>query len=851
MWLRLAFREILNNRRFSLFFVFNLSLGLFGFLSLDAFKVSMQRSLAEHSRSILTADIGVESRRVLTAQEDQIIRQVLGSGAEETRLWTLYSMVASSSTSRLANLTAIQNNYPFYGQITLDPSGIVTGDSPKNLVKEKSAWIYPEMAMAMQVKAGDTLRIGSARFRVSDLVKEDAGNGWRSFDLAPRVYIGLDQLKDTGLIAGGSVIWYTRLFKLLPGQDSDALAHRLNTRLNDPGVEVESARQSSESVGRMQGFLNDYLGLASLVSLFLAGLGAAYLFRSFLSRRLKDIAILISLGVDPRKARNIYLLQLGILGGTAACLSSLFAWIVLPLTIRALSWFLAYPIHPVINLWSFALALLIGAGGSILICLPFLARLSGLSPGALFQENEQPALEGSLRGLPWATPALLLYWGFGILEAHSWRVGSLFVGVFLSAGALLAGLGWIGIHLLTRFAGWRRLTLRLAWRNLSRNRFGSLSAFMAIGLGTLLINLIPQVQTSLGTEIAEPKVSQVPSLFLFNIQDDQVVPLERFVRAQGQALEKLTPLIRGRLIRVNGNAFKKDTGPAERRTREEERDSRFRNRGFNLTYRERLTESEKIVKGKDFSGSYQGDPAAGPPAEISVEREFAKRLGLHLKDVLEFDIQGVPVRGQIVNLRKVQWASFQPNFFVQFQPGVLEGAPKTYLASIKRLDRAEKARLQNGIVAHFPNVSMIDISTLVEKIVGIFKQMGLALRVMALLSLFAGFVVLFSIANHQASTRRQESNLMKVLGASPGLIQAIFDWEFATLAFFAAGFGTLVSVGMSYLFSLVLFDKVWIFTWLSPLLVTLAIPLMSLVTVHAATRRLLRQKPLALLQSEY
>jgi putative ABC transport system permease protein len=463
---------------------------------------------------------------------------------------------------------------------------------------------------------------------------------------------------------------------------------------------------------------------------------------------------------------------------------------------------------------------------------------------ALFQEQSQPVMRWSRRGVFLILPALFFYWVLSIGQAHSWKVGSVFVAVFLVSGIFLTFVGWVGLAGLERTSRKASLWPRLAFRNLSRNPFGSLSIFVALGLGTLLINLIPQVQKSLETEMTQPQVSQIPSLFLFDIQDDQVAGLQAYLSSQGIPLEAVTPLIRGRLIAVNAKAFEKDDGAQKVQTREGQREAHFRNRSFNLTYRSHLSESEKIVKGTDFQ------PLLQDPPEISVEQEFAKRLGLHLKDVMEFDVQGVPVRGRIVNFRKVQWASFQPNFFVQFQPGLLEGAPKTFLGSIRRLSPEVKTRLQNGIVQRFPNVSMIDISVLVEKILSIFTQMGWAMRTMAILSLFAGFVVLFSIANHQASQRSTETNLLKVLGASFRDIRGIYELEFGALALGAALCGTAGSLVMSYFLSQFLFDRIWVLSGAVPLLVTLLVPLLAVATVHAATGSVLRQKPLALLQME-
>src|SRR5690606_33719544 len=149
-------------------------------------------------------------------------------------------------------------------------------------------------------------------------------------------------------------------------------------------------------------------------------------------------------------------------------------------------------------------------------------------------------------------------------------------------------------------------------------------------------------------------------------------------------------------------------------TREEERANQMRSRTYNLSYRGELAPSETIVAGKPFSGSYSVGSNEIP--EISVEERFAERIGLKLGDVMGFDIQGVPIAGKIVNLRRVRWTSFHPNFFVQFQPGVLDDAPKMFVAAIPGDQTTDNVKLQTAIVTAFPNVSVIDVSNAIERI---------------------------------------------------------------------------------------------------------------------------------------
>lgn len=842
---RLAWRELRNNRRFSFLFILNLVLGLSGFLTLHLFKESVTLGLQERSRQLLTADISVSARRPITDSELALVRGHLGPQAEETSILEMYSMAASAATSRLAEVLVVAPGYPFYGTLKLRHAGLVDGPDPKEILTQPKLWIQADLAAQLRVRLGDNVQLGEKTFTVGDFVEEDAGASARGFSLASRLFIGRDQLPGTGLVQKGSTISYRYFYKLPAGSDAAAIARELDRKLQDASLRVTSHERASQSVGRTQGFLNDYLGLAALASLFLSALGAAYLFRNFLAQRLKEIAILLSLGLPPRSARGLFLIELGLLGTAASLTAIALAAVVLPIAIRYLAAFVPIPLTTRFSLDSIAWALAVGVLGSLLTCWPLLQQLKDLSATALFQE-QIPTRPGTTR---WTTPlsslpSLFLYWALAVWQAKSYVTGSLFVGLFLGSGLLLGLLAALGLSLAGRIAGRQSLWPRLAIRHIARTRLASISCFLAIGLGVLLINVIPQIQKSLEQEVRQPQVSEVPSLFLFDVQPEQEPELRQFIAAQGQSLNFLTPLIRGRLMEVNKKAFTKDPNAEEPQTREEERSARFRNRGFNLTYRASLTESERLVAGRPFS------PTVGEIPEISVERRFAKRLGLKIGDVLTFDVESVPIEGKIISLRAVEWTSFQPNFFVQFQPGVLEEAPKTFLASVPSLPTDKRLALQDALVAKFPTISIIDVSQVVQRLLSIFGQMGWAIRWMGLLSLIAGFVVLFSIAHHEAYTRRQEANLLKVLGAPLGQVRHLFRLEYGLLVT-AAGFaGTFLSFLMSWSLSRLLFESTWVFHWQTPLLVGVATLALALLTIDVATARVLRQSPLGLLQTE-
>jgi putative ABC transport system permease protein len=843
-----ATREIRNQMKFSLFFVLNFSIGLIGFLCLDAFKTSLDETFQANAKSLLSADVEVGVRRMLTEAELQKARSIAGPQAQEGRTWELFSMVAAGANSRLVQLKAVDPSYPLYGDLKIEsPQGIVKADSSV-LNAKPLAWLYPELLTQLDVKVGDQLSLGGRDFTIAGTVAEDGSQGFRMAAMASKIYIGIEQLKQTQLIGYGTTLNDSLLFKVPNNVDSLKVVAAIKKQIEDPAVRVENYQSAAEDSGRTLKYLSDYLGLVSLVALFLAGLGSAYLFRSFIYSRFYQIAILNSLGLSKKRAQLIYLAQLFLLGLGASLISLLGAALVLPVlseVLKSLS-----PIAVAINLplKTMGLAVLMGVFGSLLVGAPFLMPTNRLQTSALLMEGGEVQAPSKWQDFLLFLPGLFLYWGLSVWQAKSLKMGSQFVGLFLGSLVALWIMGW----LLLRLFGWLRIQspwpLRQALLSLSRRKLSSLAIVVSLGLGTLLMNILPQLKVSLQQDLTAPEKIKLPSLFLFDIQDEQLEPLKTFLNEKNLKLQQVSPLVRARILKVNGADFERANDSGNFQTREDESKMRFRNRGVNLTYRDKLTESETLQEGQDFSGRF--DPASGKPAEISVEQRFAEQMEFKLHDRLQFDIQGIEIEGEIVNFRSVKWNSFQPNFFIQIQSGVLEEAPKTYLASISALPKDQIQPLQTQMVRQFPNVSMIDVARVIEKVLEVSNQMSWSLELMAALSLFAGFVVLFSIANYEVRKRSWDLNLLKIFGASRKQLFRYLLFEFGLLGFLSSFFGVLVSLVISYLLSRILFEGTYQFNLSWPLGSLVFVTASSLLILYVVSRQVIREKPSELLQQK-
>ncbi len=835
-----ALRDLKANKKFTLFFALNLSLGLFGFLALDSFKESIEITMGAKSQAVLGADIGIGARRALSQEEIQKADQVFAGYVDSTSVTETYSMVASADNSRLVELKVIESNYPFYGEIQLEKQGVVSGTSEKNLFSKDSAWFYPETVLQLNLKIGDKVKIGDLDVEVADIIQKDSSSMGSGFSFALPVYLSKATFEKTKLMRFGSTSFQSKLYKLPTGADLDTLSAKASSQFKDPAIQILSHKNSSEQISRLLTRLNDYLGLASLVALFMTALGTTFLYRSHLSKRLRDVAILKSLGQEAKSIEVLYLFQLLFLGVISTLPVFLLCYLAYPLLSSWLQSQLQTELILHVTPRTWALGVISGVLTCLLVCYPMLLSLRQVKPRQLFQgiDFQTPSLSWgqSLTYLP----AFFFFWGLSVWLAKSWYVSALFIGIFVTSFTLLALVASFLLSQIHRLQV-SNLYWRLPLRNLGRQKFSNISIFLAIALGSLFMNLIPQVQSSLKKEIESPTGTKVPGLFLIDIQEDQVSAIENTMKQLNSQLLYVSPMIRARLETVNDESFEKADRNQEAFSREEETENRFRNRGFNLSYREGLSDSESLIQGENIAGQF--NPSSQSLPWISLEKRFADRLKLKIGDRLKFDVQGVPVEGQVKNLRQIKWTSFQPNFFVLFQPGAIDEAPKTFLAGVSNLPQNEKIKIQNTLVKEFPNVSVIDITRVIERVSEVMDQMSLAISGMALLSIIVGMTLLFSIANQKAVERRKEVNLLKILGGDFRLITALFFIEFLLVTGVAAVMGIILSFGANFIMTYFIFESEVRFDWITPAWLFISTLVLTVIVCWLAIQSVLRQKP--------
>lgn len=847
MLLKLALRELIRSWRFGVFFVFNLSLGLTGFVTLQAFNVALEKQISQNAKSILSADMAVSARREISEEEQKKMRAALPAGTQESMVYEFYAMLSSSKGSRLVMLKAIDQAYPFYGQLELESGKVIRNGSAKDILNSETVWIYPELKSQLGLVVGDEIQIGKLNLKVADTITKDETQTFRGASLAPRVFVNRQLLANSGLLQYGSTFSVAFLLKLPENTPEAPLQEALYQALPDPQISIATPTSAGEDSGRQLGYLSDYLGLVAIVALFMSALGAAYIYRLFLSTRMREIAILRTLGLQSVEAMGVYVVQASLLGLIATVPTILFSHLVLPFLSQLLAAFMPFDLQPTVNLEAILICVLMAVLGSFVISLPFLVKIFDLRAAKLFSEEKFAVSDGPFRSWTYL-PALVLFFLLAVYQSHSWKIGSLFVGSVAGVLLFLMGVGLGVVKLAAVFKSKNAWFLKFSFLSLSRRAGASLAVFVALGLGALLINILPQLKNSLQAEFQVEGKGKIPSLFMFDIQDEQLASVQDILTANQVQPLGLSPLVRARILKVNGQDYERKIEAQGFKTREEEREARFRNRGVNLSYRENLSDSEILVEGRPFSGVY--DPEKQKRPEISVEFRFAERMNFFVGDVLIFDVQGVEVEAEIVNLRKVKWTSFQPNFFISFQPGVLNDAPKTFIAAIPSLPDEKRSFLQNEIAKKFSNVSVIDVVRTVDDVLKTAEKMSWSLELMAGLALLTGYIVLFSIVRGQIKLRRWELNMLKILGASWKEVAGFILTEFGYLSLLSAFSGAFLSVFVSFCLNTFLFESEFRLSWAQPMMSVLIITTLSLLISFVASLDIVKESALGILRED-
>ncbi len=760
------------DKYFNIFFILCFSFGIIGLILVESFKNGVEEKVSKNAKNLIASDLSIASRKQFSEKD---IANIL-SFAQRNKLnytqWTeTYSLVRSEKISKLTNLNFVGNEFPYYGNVLFENNLVSNRNDWNELQKEKNIWISRDLSWELQVKEGEFLSVGNEKFKISKIFKEDKFSSFRGFSLAPKAFLAESFLKNTGLMQFGSTGSFAYLFKIDDSNKIETYKNEIRLKLDDPGIRIRGPKDASVQVGRSLTYLSDYLGLVTLLTYLLSLIGTYYFTHYFLSKNLKNIAIYKALG---RKSFDIFKGHFGyifVLSVASVFVSLLVMSILVPIfnsyvTVKVGEDFLMN-----ITPQTCVKVLSISVLGSLFALFPVVLGAIKIPVNSVLKDLPQ-----EIKRLPvyYYFPLLVFIIALSIFISHSIKIGTIFV----TAVLLLLVLGFLFFRafckILILISRKVNFETRHGLLSLARYFNSSFTIFVCLMMGCSLIVMLYQIESSIRDELTTSTASKRPDLFMFDLQDVQEEDFISYQKDSGINVTMFSPMVRARLKKINEVIVKSNDNVSDLETREEQNQERSRTRGVNLSYRKDLSWSETIVKGKFYKGICVPEQRM---CEISLEDSYAKRLGVTLGDKLEFDVSGVEVQGVITSLRKVKWTSFEPNFFILFQPGAIDDAPKTFLAGIKVKGEEEKRKIFNDFSQKLPGVSLLEVSEVINKIVGIFELMVFAVRVIAILAFVSALIVVWSVNFNHLELKKREMYLFHTLGVNSKKRELIYRNE--------------------------------------------------------------------------
>ena len=839
----LKFFFIKEMKKYPFFFLLlfmTLFLGTMGLVGISIVTNQVQTKLTNNARELLTSDIAVSARRDLFPQEVEALEKVFASSPHKNyRIIDIYSMITHlrEKASRLVEVRSTESGFPFYGKMVLKERGEFSSDG---------LYISKDLADLWEVRPDDELQIGDVVMKVAGIVQDDSSMGLRGFSLAPRIYLPLSKLEVSGLLKPGATGSFARHFKLIDHSPEkiEQLKKAIYTSIKDPAVKITLPEDSSEQTGRVINMITNFMSLSALIGLILSLVGVFYLYQSHLLSRLKDFCLLNLHGLPKSKIITGILAQFSFVFLVVTIIELI---VVIPLyksLAPVLSSNLGMELSSEVDVLSALTEVPYLFGLSLLILVPLLFGLMRTEMGLQLKASKLSM--GRFRFWDFV-PFVAALWLFSCYLSHSFRIGNLFflslMIVFVASTAVVRAGQWI----LKKIIGNKGLLLPtiengIALRALTRSGHKLTLSFLSLAMGATLISLILQLDKMILKEFIDD--SKKPSLFIFDIQEDQMEPLQVLAQENKSPLAFVTPMIRSRLEKVNDEKFVREKRAYNFRSREEDEDARFRNNSMNLTYRDYMTDAEKIVEGEPF-------PTGGAPDSrlpyISIEKRWSERMNIKLGDKLTFDIQGVEFEGTVRNIKEVKWTSFYPNFFVTIEPSIIDSAPKTYLAVLPAGPKDTKLSLQRKAVEKFPNISFIDVGELVRKLSVLFEKSRQAIEVISWLSLAVGLVILYGLSHDQVYRRYYDLALMKSLGLSSRQLRLNLLYEFGALFLSAMGLGLFLGWLIAQVIGREVFKLSPSVDWYRLLYPALLLTILCLATILISSWRAVRAQPRELL----
>lgn len=765
-------------------FMSSIILGIAALVAINSFNYNLVKDIERQSASLLGADLAITGNQPLKESQIDLLKELPGDASLKQELFSM-SFIPKADKAQFVRIKAIEGGYPFYGKFLTEPAEAAT-----QFKEGKGVILDDGLMLENDLQLGDSITLGDYNYAIIGRAMNTLGGVGLGSSFAPPVYTSKAVLQETNLIQPGSIVEYSYYQKLPSEFDVEAWKKENKNPFENNSMRVQTLEDQRRGLSQAFDNLNSFLNLVALVSLLLGCIGVASSVFIYVKNKIPSIAVFRCLGMKGRDAFLVYFIQIFALGLIGVVIGATLGSIIQIMLPEVLKDFLPYEVHLSLSWPAIIEGLIVGMTITMLFALLPLISVRNISPLRTLRASFEEAT-GKVDGLRW-----LVYAGI---------VGTLFLFLLRMTGAVRSA-GVFTLGLLIAFGVLYGVSLAITWlikhffptswsfvfrqglANLYRPNNQTATLIVSIGLGTAVLTTLFVIQGLLLQNVASMEAGNQPNMILFGIEKEQKEPLEQLTREFDMPVIQQVPIVTMRIAGWKGR--KKESWLADS-TRTASR--WVINREARVTFRDTLDSDEILLE-----GTFTGEVQPGDSVWISVEKDWAESLGVGLGEEIEWNVQGTLIKTYVGSFRQIEFRSMRTRFFVVFPKGVLEKAPQFQVLVTKSPSNEVTARYRRSVVQKFPNVSAIDLGSILTTLSDILNKVSYIIQFMAGFSILTGLIVLISSLLLSKFQRIKESVLLRTIGASRNQIWLINATEYALLGGLSAAIGIVLSLIGSY-----------------------------------------------------
>jgi len=778
-----------------------LSLAISATTALKFSNTQVQNAVSLQAAEMLGADLVLSDNDPIQSKWIQKAQQLHLKQAPVTLFG---SMAHTQDQFVMVNVKAVDEHFPLRGKLEIQPRA--------KSIQQGEVWLSPRAIDLLKVKVGDQVAIADGKFKVTGIIEHDSNQELGFSGFSPTVIIHQADIAKTNAIQVGSRIDYRLLmagepkqvetFKTVFKQETKHETEPYNQKAENSEQSTLKLRDASQSNTRLMKpieNLDTFLQLANLLTILLCGIAIALTSQRYVQQNQDHIALMRCLGASKRQILVAYMILLALVSALSVLIGS-FIGIILGYGLLQLMLQLIPQLQLSFAIVDLFMALPIAIFTSVMVLigfiLPSILELLNTPPIRVIRQQER-SRKSYIMMFSVGIASLVI---FSLVLSDNLKLSLLVLSAILVLCVTLFAVIWSLLRVIKQLKHPLSAYVRIPHQTALQ--------ITALALGLSLITVLSVLRTDLLERWQQQVPEGTPNQFVYGLPPFDMPQFKQQLEQNKWQTTPLYPNIRGRLVAKNGQAFSIELIQQNNSLRRE----------LNLTQAELYPKDNLIT---------QGNPKFTEIGQVSVEEKLATELGIKVGDQLSFSLPEGSLDAKVINLRSVEWESFNPNFFFIFSPKTMDENAGSYLGSfyVPTADQPKMVRL----IEQFTNTVFIDVGRVLDEVKRLMNILVQVVTVLAILVGLSGVLVLIACLNVLMDERRKEVALLRSFGVAKNKLKQMLSLEIGFIGLMAGIlaclFAEVISAIASYKMQMAIqfHPEIWLILPLSMMLICMLI----------------------------